>query len=288
MMLLTGIGALLAAAADRRAVPGFVAYNLETAQGIVAAAERSGLPVIVQAGSSAFRHAGMLPLAQLALGLARASDAHVGVHLDHSRSLEEIAACLDLGYSSVMVDGSHLAYEENVALTRSAVERAHDAGAWAEGELAGIAGDEDVSSDAAPGAMTDPGQAADFVSRTGVDALAVAIGNVHGFTARPPRLDLDRCAELRDATGVPLVLHGASGLGDEVLLACLDLGVAKVNVNAELRRAFLEGVGSALPAAMPLSDLVGALAAGREAVAAAAVRTTRLLGRAERRGGSVS
>ncbi len=278
-MLLRGSSVLRDAARDRTAVPGFVAYNLESAQGIVAAAERTGLPLLLQAGSSPFKHAGLRPLATLALELARSSSVAIGVHLDHSRSLEEIATCLELGYTSVMVDGTHLEYAENVAFTAAAVARAHDAGAWAEAELGFIAGDEDVSTGATSGALTDPAQAGDFVRATGVDALAVSVGNVHGFTEAEPWIDLDRLDAIRACTGVPLVLHGASGLSADVLLACLDRGVAKVNVNAELRRAFLAALDAALPRALVAVDLAGPLAAGREAVADTAVRITRALAR---------
>jgi tagatose 1,6-diphosphate aldolase GatY/KbaY len=282
-MLLAGASVLDEARREGRAVPGFVAYNLETAQGIVAAAERTGLPVLVQAGSSAFRHAGLHPLAGLCLDLARRSEAGIGVHLDHSRSLEEITTCLELGYTSVMVDGSHLPLADNIALTRQVVARAHDLGAWVEAELGPIAGDEDRSTDAVAGAMTDVGQAEDLVEATGVDALAVAVGNVHGFSAAPPRIDLERLAALRDRVRVPLVLHGASGLPDDLLLACVGLGVAKVNVNAELRRAFLAAVEGALPAAVADVDVTAPLAAGRDAVAATAARITlTVAGRARR------
>lgn len=279
-MLLHGCDALESAARTRRALPGFVAYNLETAQAIVMAAERSGLPVLLQAGSSAFRHAGLHPLAMLALELARRSEAEIGVHLDHSRSLEEIETCLSLGYTSVMVDGSSLPFEQNVALTKAVVERARAHGAWVEAELGAIAGDEDVSSDVEASSMTDPDQAAELVALTHVDALAVAVGNVHGFGATPPAIDLDRLAALARSAGVPLVLHGASGLRDDVVRACVDLGVAKVNVNAELRRSFLAGLEQALPGALANEDLLGALSSGREAVALAAERIARLLARA--------
>ncbi|MER7791105.1 class II fructose-bisphosphate aldolase [Streptomyces sp. NPDC097640] len=278
-MLLHGTDALTAAARDGRAIPGFVAYNLETVQGIVAAAEAAGRPVLLQAGSSAFKHAGREALMALALDAARRSDAELGVHLDHSRDLEEITACVEAGYTSVMVDGSHLPFAENVALTRKAVERAHAAGVWVEAELGALAGDEDVSTDAraAGGSMTDPEQAAEFVAATGVDALAVAVGNVHGFTAEPVRLDLDRLERIRNVVPVPLVLHGASGLPEEQLLGAVRRGVAKVNVNAELRRAYLDAVAAALPGALPGSDVVSTWAAGREAVAATALRITRKL-----------
>ncbi|MDT0542375.1 class II fructose-bisphosphate aldolase [Streptomyces lonegramiae] len=279
MMLLHGTDALTAAAREGRAIPGFVAYNLETVQGIVAAAETAGRPVLLQAGSSAFKHAGREALMALALDAARRSDAELGVHLDHSRDLEEITACVEAGYTSVMVDGSHLPFAENVALTRKAVERAHAAGVWVEAELGALAGDEDVSTDAraAGGSMTDPEQAAEFVAATGVDALAVAVGNVHGFTAEPVRLDLDRLERIRDVVPVPLVLHGASGLPEEQLLGAVRRGVAKVNVNAELRRAYLDAMAAALPGALPGSDVVSTWAAGREAVAATALRITRKL-----------
>ncbi|MFD8379190.1 ketose-bisphosphate aldolase [Streptomyces sp. NPDC059679] len=279
MMLLHGTDALTAAAREGRAIPGFVAYNLETVQGIVAAAEAAGRPVLLQAGSSAFKHAGREALMALALDAARRSEAPLGVHLDHSRDLEEITACVEAGYTSVMVDGSHLPFAENVALTRKAVERAHAAGVWVEAELGALAGDEDVSTDAraAGGSMTDPEQAAEFVAATGVDALAVAVGNVHGFTAEPVRLDLDRLARIRDAVPVPLVLHGASGLPEEQLLGAVRRGVAKVNVNAELRRAYLAAVSSALPGALSGSDVVSTWAAGRDAVAATALRITQKL-----------
>ncbi|MFF1735982.1 ketose-bisphosphate aldolase [Streptomyces sp. NPDC058247] len=283
-MLLRGTGALRAAAEAGTAIPGFVAYNLETVQAVVAAAETAGTPVLLQAGSSAFKHAGRDALMSLALGAARRSTADLGVHLDHSRDLAEITACLEAGYTSVMIDGSHLPYEENVALTREAARHAHDAGAWIEAELGALAGDEDVSTGAAAaaGSMTDPAQAAEFAEATGVDALAVAVGNVHGFTATPVRLDLDRLAEIHKSVPVPLVLHGASGLPDEQLLGALERGVAKVNVNAELRRAYLRAVADALPTALPGSDTVATWAAGREAVTAAALDITRRLSRGAR------
>lgn len=286
-MLLHGTEAMATAARGGTALPGFVAYNLETVQGIVAAAESAGRPVLLQAGSSAFRHASREALMALALDAAQRSRARIGVHLDHSRDLEEIAACVEAGYTSVMVDGSHLPFGENLALTRKAVALAHEAGVWVEAELGALAGDEDVSTDAraAGGSMTDPGQAAEFVASTGVDALAVAVGNVHGFTAEPVRLDLDRLAAIRAVVPVPLVLHGASGLPEEQLLGALACGVAKVNVNAELRRAFLTAVATALPGALPGSDVVSTWAAGRDAVATAALRIIRQLAPRESPGG---
>jgi tagatose 1,6-diphosphate aldolase GatY/KbaY len=265
-MLLHGTDALHRAATNATAIPGFTAYNLETAQAICAAAESAGVPVILQAGASAFRHAGREPLAHLALLAAQTSRGAVGVHLDHSRDLDEITTCIELGYTSVMVDGSHLPFADNVALTRTVVTRAHASGVWVEAELGALAGDEDVSTDARAAACTDPAEAARFAEATGVDALAVAVGNVHGLTTKPVRLDIERLAAIRGACPVPLVLHGASGLPPEDLHAAMDRGVAKVNVNTELRRAFLAAVHRRLKVASTGHDLAGLLSAGRQAV----------------------
>ena len=268
-MMLHGTDALKQAAATGHALPGFVAYNLETVQGITAAAEAAGRPVLIQAGAGPFKHAGREALMRLALDAAEDSPtARLGVHLDHSRDLDEITVCLEAGYTSVMVDGSHLPFAENIALTKEAVRRARHHGAWVEAELGALPGDEDISTDAVATdtAMTDPAQAAEFAAATGVDALAVAVGNVHGFTKHPVRLDLDRLAAIHEAVPVPLVLHGASGLPVEELHGALARGVAKVNVNAELRRAYLDAVRANLPSALPGSDVVSVWSAGRDAV----------------------
>ena len=173
-MLLRGVEALREVHQGQRALCGFSTYNAETTAAIVGAAELTGLPVLLQAGSSAFRYAGLDALARAALTAAAGTSAQVGVHLDHSRSLAEIAECLRLGYSSVMVDGSHLPFEENVALTCEAVRMGRAAGAWVEGELGAVTGDEDVSQATAAGQMTDAVQAEQFVERTGVDDLIAA------------------------------------------------------------------------------------------------------------------
>jgi ketose-bisphosphate aldolase len=241
-VLLTGTDVLRR---DGTAVAAITTYTLESTRAIVLAAERTGLPVLLSAGSSSFGAVGRELLAASAMTAALEASVPVGVHLDHSRSVEEIEACLALGYSSVMIDGSHEAFDVNVALTRQVVERAHAAGVWVEAELGALSGDEDASGSTEAGAMTDPAQAAEFVERTGVDALAVAIGNVHGFTPEPVRLDLGRLAEIAAATPVPLVLHGASGLPAEDLRGAVELGVVKVNVNAELRRAYFEALRGA-------------------------------------------
>jgi len=262
--------ALREARRQGRAIVGFSIYDLEQGIGVVRAAEAERAPVLIQAGSSAFGFAGREALAGLALGLAREADAAVGVHLDHATEVEEVERCLALGYSSVMFDGSGLPLEQNAELSRRVVASAHAVGAWVEAELAGYAGDEDVSSEVAGGVLTDPSLAAEFVATTGVDALAVAIGNVHGVPSTPVTLDLELLAEIATAVPVPLVLHGASGLPDDALQAAIALGVAKLNVNAELRRAArgaIGAIGTGLPAGDGFAALLEPLILATEATA---------------------
>jgi ketose-bisphosphate aldolase len=241
-MLARGPDILCDARAEGRAVPAFTTYTLESTRAICEAAERTGLAVMLSAGSSSFRGSSRAMLAGAALAAAAEASVPVGVHLDHSTDLDEIRACLGLGYTSVMVDGSHLPFEENVALTRTVVAEAHAAGVWVEGELGGVAGDEDVSTGAVAGELTDPDLAAAFVERTGVDALAAAVGSVHGFTTEPAHVDLGRVRAISALTDVPFVLHGASGLSDAELTDAVAAGVTKVNVNAELRRAYFRAL----------------------------------------------
>jgi tagatose 1,6-diphosphate aldolase GatY/KbaY len=277
-MLMQGTEELREAKAAGHALAAFSVYNLETTQAVVAAAERTGLPVLIGAGSSAFAHAGREPLARTALEAAAASSVPVGVHLDHCRDLDEIDACLELGYSSVMFDGSKLPFTENVEHTRAAAERAHAAGAWVEGELGGVPGDEDTSEAAAAAtAMTDPEEAARFVDETGVDVLAVAVGNVHGLAAGVTRIDLDRLTAIADACPVPLVLHGASGVDRDVLRAAAAAGVVKFNVNTELRRAFFDALERDLPADRDGYALARLLGAARADVANVAAEIAALL-----------
>jgi len=264
------IQALRAAREDGRAIIGFSIYNLEQGLGVVRAAEAEGVPVLLQAGASAFTYAGCEPLAALATGLAAAAKVPVGVHLDHATDLGQIDACVRLGYTSVMFDGSALSFEDNVRLTCEVVTRAHRLGVWVEAELAGIAGDEDQSIPAEATELTDPDMAAQFVAATRVDALAVAVGNVHGIPTRPVSLDLDLLARIADAVAIPLVLHGGSGLHDDEVRAAIALGVAKLNVNSELRRAFRREVlclSDDPPLGDGLAQLLGPAIDATEAVA---------------------
>ena len=268
MTLSLPIEELRSARSEGRAIAAFSIYNLEQALAVRTAAENQQTPVLLQAGSSAFGYAGREPLAALARAVAQTTSTAIGVHLDHSTDLEEIRACLQLGYTSVMFDGSALPLEENARLSAIVVAEAHNAGAWVEAELGGLAGDEDVSTNVvADVAMTDPAAAATFIERTGVDALAVAIGNVHGIPTNPVRLDLDRLAAISARVAVPLVLHGASGLPDDEVLAAIEVGVAKININTELRRALRASLASPPPDRDDLGSILGAAQRAMQAVA---------------------
>ncbi len=274
-----GLSTLQRAYRTGGAVCGFSTYGLETTMGIVRAAERLGVPVIVQAGSSTFAHAGRDALVGMTLQAADAATVPVGIHLDHSRDLAEIRWCAEAGYTSVMVDGSALSFEDNVALTREAVRVGSANGVWVEGELGAIPGDENRSILAGSALMTEPEQAAEFCERTGVDALAVAVGNVHGMGQAARPLDLATLDRIRELVPVPLVLHGASGLPDDALLGALARGVAKVNFNTELRRALLDSWHRLTEHQVRAADLVEALTQGVEAVQAAAEEKILLLSR---------
>jgi fructose-bisphosphate aldolase class II len=238
-----------AARADGYAIGAFNTYNLEITRAIIRAAERQSAPVIVQTGVSAFEYAGLSPLARLALGMAEAASVPVVVHLDHARELDVITDCLGHGYRSVMFDGSKLPFEENVEQTRAAVEIAHGQGAIVEGELGAMAGAEDSSGQldgAETPPYTDPDQAAEFVGATGVDVLAVAIGNVHGYYKGVPKLDFERLDAIRQRVSVPLALHGASGLPNEAIRRAIGLGITKINVNTDLRKVLFDALRARL------------------------------------------
>jgi len=258
-----------------RAVAAITTYTLESTAAIVRAAERLGRPVLLSAGASSYGAVGREPLAAAALAAAHGARVPVGVHLDHCRDAEEIDACLALGYSSVMIDGSHLPFEENVALTREVVARAHAAGAWVEAELGALSGDEDRSGEAAAGGMTDPAEAAEFAELTGVDALAVAVGSSHAMTERTATLDFELIGRLHQAVAVPLVLHGSSGVADPDLTRAVEAGMTKVNIATHLNNVFTDKVRQVLADNPKLVDTRKYLGPARAAVAA---EVARLLG----------
>jgi ketose-bisphosphate aldolase len=230
---------LAAAAARGQAVGAFTAYNLEQAIGILTAAHSCERSVILLVGERSFTDAGGDLLLAAFVTAADRSAVEACVELDHVSDLATIEAALEVGVGAVMADGSSFALDENIAFTRAAVDAAARHGASVECELAGIAGDEDVAAAVAASALTDPAAAALFAERSGGACLAVSIGNVHGAYRERPRLDWTRLEAIRKAVPIPLSLHGASGLSDDDLRRAIQRGITKVNVNTELREAYL-------------------------------------------------
>jgi fructose-bisphosphate aldolase class II len=254
----------------RNAVAGSVgigAFNvisLESAEGFVSAAERTGLPVILQISENCARyHGGLGAIAAGTLALAAASSATVAVHLDHATDEELALQAIDLGFGSVMFDGAKLDYAENVAATRRVVDAAHSAGVSVEAELGEIGGKDGAH---APGVRTDPDEAAAFTAETGVDALAVAVGSSHAMSLRNASLDLDLIARIARAVPVPLVLHGSSGVPDDEIVSAIRAGMTKINVSTHLNGHFTRAVRAALEADPGLVDPRRYLAAGRTAL----------------------
>jgi tagatose 1,6-diphosphate aldolase GatY/KbaY len=224
------------------AVGAFNTYNLELTQAIVTAAEALKVPVILQLGVQSVK-AGDEPLAMATLAAARVASVPVAVHLDHCPDLRLIEQCFVWGFSSALADGSRLPFAENMAFTRQAVNLAHRYGAIIEAELGYLAGTEDgVTVEEVEASLTNPAQAHEFISETRAAMLAVSIGNVHGYVPNPPPLDFERLAQITAEVSVPLVLHGASGISNEDIQRAIHMGIAKLNVNTEVRTAFLKAI----------------------------------------------
>lgn len=226
-------------------VAAFNVITLEHAEAIVDGAQRIGAPVILQVSENAVHyHGGRLePIAAGARRIAEAAEVSVSLHLDHVEGEALLHRAADAGFSSVMFDASKLDFDDNVARTRAAAEWAHARGLYLEAELGEVGGKDGAH---APGARTDPAEAADYVADTGVDALAVAVGSSHAMTARTAQLDHDLIAQLRTVVPVPLVLHGSSGVGDDELRRAVTAGIVKVNIGTILNVAFTGAVRDAL------------------------------------------
>lgn len=262
--------ALVAAARESgRGVAAFNVITLEHAEAITAAAERTGLPVVLQISENAVRfHGGRVePVVAAAAAVARAASVPVALHLDHVEDEDLLRAGVAAGVSSVMVDASKLPYEKNVAATARITQWAHSRGVWVEAELGEVGGKDGAH---APGVRTDPGEAAAFTAATGVDALAVAVGSSHAMTERTARLDLELIGRLRTAVAVPLVLHGSSGVADDELRAAVAAGMVKVNIGTALNIAFTAAVRERLAEDERVVDPRRYLSPARDAMTAVA------------------
>ncbi|MCG0277040.1 MAG: class II fructose-1,6-bisphosphate aldolase [Thermanaeromonas sp.] len=225
------------------AVGAFNCNNMEIVQAIAEAAEMERAPVVIQASQGALKYAGLNYIVSLVRAAAESIRVPVVLHLDHGTDREQVLKALRAGFTSVMIDGSKYPLEENIAVTRQVVEVARPMGVSVEGELGRIMGTEDnIQVDGQEAFFTDPEEAQRFVAETGVDALAVAVGTAHGVYKGEPRLDFDRLKRIRELTRIPLVLHGSSGVPDEAIRRAVSLGVRKVNIDTDIRLAFLQKV----------------------------------------------
>lgn len=225
------------------AVPAFNIHNLETLEVVVETASELKSPVILAGTPSTIKYAGGEYIVAMANVAAKQHDIPIAIHLDHYEDVEEIKHYVDLGFKSVMIDASHSPFEENIEIVKTVVEYAHKYDATVEAELGRLGGQEDdLIVDEKDTKFTNPKQAKEYVERTGIDSLAVAIGTAHGLYHGEAKLDFDRLKEIRDVVDVPLVLHGASNIPDELVKKAISLGICKVNVATDLKIPFSDAV----------------------------------------------
>ena len=227
----------------------FNAVNVEMARAVIGTAEEMRAPVIVGTAEVLLPAMPLERVAEYLIPMARKASVPVAVHYDHGLTFDKCMEALDLGFSSIMYDCSTAPYEENVAAVKQMVEICRGRGATVEGELGHVGDNEGAGKLENPSDYyTDPDMAADFVRRTGVDALAVAVGNAHGDYRFPPKLDFGRIAAIRDAADTPLVLHGGSGLSDDDFREAVKRGVCKINIFTDLDKAGKAGIEKGLKA----------------------------------------
>ena len=221
------------------AVPAFNIHNLETLQVVVEVASEMRSPVIIAGTPGTFSYGGRDYMQAMAQVAAQRYDIPIALHLDHHEDFQDIKTSIDLGTKSVMIDASHHNYEENIAIVKEVVAYAKEKGVSVEAELGRLGGQEDdLVVDEKDAMYTDPAQARDYVMQTGIDSLAVAIGTAHGVYETVPNIDIARLKEIKAVVDVPLVLHGASGIEEDVVRACIKHGICKVNIATELKLPF--------------------------------------------------
>jgi tagatose 1,6-diphosphate aldolase GatY/KbaY len=252
MSLVTMNSVLIPAKENKYAVPAFNVCNLEFAKTVIETAEEMQAPVIVSLHPIEMEYAGMDEILHVVKSLAAKVTVPVVLHLDHGDSLDTVMKCLVRGFTSVMYDGSHLPFEENIRNTKEIVRIAKTIGVSVEGELGLVGGAEgdnyvhEVSMNTDE--LTDPEKAVEFVEKTGIDSLAVAIGSAHGLYRGEPKIDVKRLKEINSKISIPLVLHGGSGTPENIIRDCISYGIAKINIASELKYAFYQGFTSSIAA----------------------------------------
>jgi fructose-bisphosphate aldolase, class II len=252
------------------AVGAFNASDLEMSRAIIDAAIEQESPVIIQTSEKAIDYAGLEEISAIMHSLAEKAPVPVAIHLDHGKSYERAKACLSIGYSSIMIDASRLTYDENIALVKKVIAIAHPKHATVEAELGVISGKEDYVK-ALESQLTDPDQAVEFVAKTKADSLAVSIGNAHGIPNTKEIFDIDRLEVISKKIAIPLVLHGASSTHPARIKRAIELGVAKINIDTDVRLAFNDDLRHFLsthPDVYDPREMIGVAAEGVKRVVA--------------------
>lgn len=243
MKLVNGYDLMNYAKKYHHVLPAFNTTNLEMTYAIAKGLMEANLPGYIQISSNNLRLSNPAVIAMIARDAVKDSETPIGLHLDHGKSFADVKACVDAGFTSIMVDASHLPFEENVRESRRAAEYCHFYGIPVEVELGALQGkEEDVVNEEE--CKTDPDMVADFVERTGCDVLAVSVGNVHGLCLNP-KIDIPLLARIHEVCPVPLVLHGGSGIPKEVIWEAKKHGLIKINYGSDLRKEYIGTFGRA-------------------------------------------
>ena len=243
MFLVSTRDMLLKAQRQGYAVPAFNIHNLETLQVVVNTAIKMGSPVIIAGTPSTIEYAGGDYIKAMAEVAAVKSNIPIAIHLDHFEDVEEIKKNIDIGFKSCMIDSSKEKFEKNIEIVRAVVKYAHKLDVSVEAELGKLGGKEDdIEVDEKDAMYTNVEQAVEFVEKTGIDSLAIAIGTAHGLYKGKPKLDFERLKEIRSKVSIPLVLHGASDVPDELVKKAISLGICKVNIATDLKIPFSNAI----------------------------------------------
>lgn len=243
MKIVNGFDLMKYAKDNHYILPAFNTTNLEMTYAIAKGLNQAGLPGYIQISSNNLRLSSPDTITYLAKDALKDSDVPIGLHLDHGKSYEHVKACVDAGFTSIMIDASHLPFEENIKEVKRAAEYCHFYGVPVEAELGALKGkEEDIVNEA--DCKTDPSMVADFAERTGCDLLAVSVGNVHGLDLTP-KVDLPLLKEISKVSPVPLVMHGGSGIPFETIQKAREFNLLKVNYGSDLRKAFISTFGEA-------------------------------------------
>lgn len=259
------------------AVGHFNTNNLEITQAIIEAADEMKAPIFLATSEKALDYAGFDELVGLIKIMAQKVKVPIILHLDHGQSLRIVEKCIKAGYTSVMLDASKKPFLENIRLTKKVVQMAKAKNVTVESELGALAGREDYIV-SLKSVMTDPEKAREFVQKTGIDSLAVSIGNIHGIPLPYERLDFQRLKEIRKKVKIPLVLHGASSTAPAKIKKAIKLGICKINIDTDIRLAFTKTLRKTLAKDKKLYDPREVLAPSREAIRKVVINKIRLFG----------